>query len=65
MHCQAAESLKKQENGKGLEASIEKYKQAIELDPHYALAHARLAFAYLSLYSKDHDPAAIDLARGN
>ena len=62
---QAAESLKKQENGKGLEASIEKYKQAIELDPHYALAHARLAFAYLTLYSKDHDPAAIDLARAN
>jgi eukaryotic-like serine/threonine-protein kinase len=62
---QAAESLKKQENNKGLETSIEKYKQAIELDPHYALAHARLAFAYLTLYSKDHDPAAIDLARAN
>jgi hypothetical protein len=39
---QAAESFRKQENGEGLDASIEKYKQAIELDPRYALAHAQL-----------------------
>lgn len=62
---QAAESFRKQENGSGLEASIEKYKEAIEFDPHYALAHAQLSFAYRRLYEVHHDSAAIDLARGN
>jgi eukaryotic-like serine/threonine-protein kinase len=62
---QEAEAFRKQENGKGLDASIEKYKQAVELDPRFALAHAQLAFAYLHLYTANHDPAAIDLARGN
>ncbi|MEO8737315.1 MAG: protein kinase [Edaphobacter sp.] len=62
---QAAESFRKQENGSGLDDSIEKYKQAIELDPHYALAHAQLSLAYLRLYAVHHDSAAIDLARGN
>jgi len=62
---QAAESFRKQENGSGLDDSIEKYKEAVELDPHYALAHAQLSFAYLRLYAVHHDSAAIDLARGN
>jgi len=62
---QEAEAFRKQENGTGLEASIEKYKSAVELDSHYALAHAQLALAYLRLYAVHHDPAAIDLARGN
>jgi serine/threonine protein kinase/Flp pilus assembly protein TadD len=62
---QEAEAFRKQENGKGLEASIEKYKDAIDLDPHYAIAHAQLAFAYLRQYAVSRDPAAIDLARGN
>jgi serine/threonine protein kinase/Flp pilus assembly protein TadD len=62
---QAAESFRKQENGSGLDASIEKYKEAIELDPHYALAHAQLSFAYRRLYDVHRDSAAIDLARGN
>jgi serine/threonine protein kinase/Tfp pilus assembly protein PilF len=62
---QAAESFRKQENGTGLNASIESYKQAIELDPHYALAHAQLAFAYYRLYHLNHDPAAIALGRNN
>lgn len=62
---QAAESFRKQENGSGLEDSIEKYKEAVEIDPRYALAHAQLSFAYMHLYSLHHDSAAIDLARGN
>jgi eukaryotic-like serine/threonine-protein kinase len=62
---QEAEAFRKQENGTGLDASIEKYKQAIELDPKYSLAHAQLAFAYCRWYAVHHDAAALDLARGN
>src|SRR5262249_15337640 len=59
---QAAESLRKEDNDTGLDAAIEKYKQAIELDPHFARAQARLAWAYLRLYGLHHDPAALALA---
>jgi serine/threonine protein kinase/Tfp pilus assembly protein PilF len=62
---QEAEAFRKQENGTGLDAAIEKYKQAIELDPQYAQAHARLAMSYCRWYSLHHDSAALDLARGN
>ena len=37
---QEAEMSKKQENDKGLEPAIDKYKQAVELDPRYATAYA-------------------------
>ena len=40
---QSAETLMKQPNDAGLDAAIEQYKEAIELDPRYAIAHARLA----------------------
>jgi serine/threonine protein kinase len=43
---QEAEALRKQNNDSGLEAAIEKYKEAIEFDPHYSLAIANLAVAY-------------------
>ena len=36
----------KQPNDSGLDAAIEQYKQAMELDPRYAIAHAKLAQAY-------------------
>lgn len=62
---QAAEALKKQDNDIGLDAAIEKYKQALELDPHYATAQARLAWAYLRAYGTKSDPAALSLAREN
>jgi eukaryotic-like serine/threonine-protein kinase len=62
---QTAEAFAKQENNTGLDASIEKYREAIELDPHYALAHARLALAFLRWYAIHFDPSAIELARGN
>jgi eukaryotic-like serine/threonine-protein kinase len=62
---QAAETLLRQPNEKGLEASIEKYKQAVSLDPHYAIAHAMLAQAYARLSMARRDPAALDLARAN
>ena len=62
---QAAESLRAQENDTGLDAAIEKYKQAIEIDPRYAVAQSRLAWAYLRMYGMRGDPGALGLARGN
>jgi serine/threonine protein kinase/tetratricopeptide (TPR) repeat protein len=62
---QSAESLMLEPNDTGLDGAIDKYKQAVELDPHYAIAHASLARAFGRLYALHHDPAAIDLARGN
>jgi serine/threonine protein kinase/Flp pilus assembly protein TadD len=62
---QAAEALCRQSNDTGLEPAIEKYKQAINLDTHYAVATANLALAYCHLAAVKHDPAAISLARAN
>ena len=62
---QAAEALCRQSNDTGLEPAIEKYKQAIILDRHYAIATANLALAYCHLAFLKHDPAAISLARAN
>jgi eukaryotic-like serine/threonine-protein kinase len=62
---QSAETLMKQPNDTGLSAAIEKYKQAVELDPRYAIAHAKLALAYGRYYFVRMDPGALDLARGN
>lgn len=62
---QTAEALRKQPNDSGLEASIEKYKDAVDLDPHYAMAYARLAQAYYRLYAIQSNPGAIELARRN
>jgi eukaryotic-like serine/threonine-protein kinase len=62
---QEASTLMKQENDTGLDAAITKYKEAIELDPHYALAQAMLAWAYLRSYAIHGDPGALVLARTN
>jgi len=62
---QSAETLMKQPNDSGLDAAIERYKQAVELDPRYAVAHAKLAQAYGRFYVIRRSPAALDLARGN
>jgi eukaryotic-like serine/threonine-protein kinase len=62
---QSAEALMGQSNDAGLDAGIEKYLQAVELDSHYALAYARLAQAYVHLYSLRGNSGALELARGN
>jgi len=59
---QAAETWG-QENDSGLEQAIEKYKEATDLDRHYALAYGRLALAYCRLWSLEHDPGALMLSR--
>ena len=62
---QKAEGARAQDNDAGLEPAIESYKQAIDLDPQYALAKAKLALAYFRLYVIHLDPAALVLARSN
>ena len=62
---QSAEALMGQPNDTGLDAAIEKYRKAIELDSHYALAYAKLALAYVHLYSLRGNAGALELARGN
>jgi tetratricopeptide (TPR) repeat protein/tRNA A-37 threonylcarbamoyl transferase component Bud32 len=62
---QSAEALMKKPNDSGLDAAIEKYKEAVELDPRYATAYAELAIAYGRLYALHRDPAALDLAHAN
>lgn len=62
---QQAEALMKQPNDAGLDAAIEKYRQAVDLDPLYAIAHAELGIAYGHLYGVRRDSAALDLARRN
>jgi hypothetical protein len=57
--------LRRQANDAGLEPAIEKYKEAIDLNRHYALATAKLAVAYSRLADVKHDPAAIALAHAN
>ncbi|MBV8631015.1 MAG: protein kinase [Silvibacterium sp.] len=62
---QSAETLMKQPNYSGLAAGIEKYKEALDLDPHYVLAFAKLSEAYTRQYAIQRDPAALDLASAN
>ena len=64
-YFQAAEALMKQPNDGGLEEAIEKYKAAIEADPHYPLAHGQLAVAYCRLFTLTKDPGTLELARRN
>ena len=62
---QTAESLMKQQNDTGLDAAINKYTEAVDLDPRYAIAYANLGIAYGRLYGIRHDPSALELARRN
>jgi eukaryotic-like serine/threonine-protein kinase len=60
---QAAEALRLKENDSGLESAIDKYKEATDLDRHYALAHGKLALAYCRLWALQHNPGALVLSR--
>jgi serine/threonine protein kinase/tetratricopeptide (TPR) repeat protein len=62
---QHAEALMKQPNFTGIESAIAQYKQAVESDPHFALAYARLALAYLRFYAMHRDSSSMDLAKAN
>jgi tetratricopeptide (TPR) repeat protein len=62
---QTAEDLMKQPNDAGLENAMESYRDAVNADPGYAIAHARLAIAYCRYYALHGDPAALELAKRN
>ena len=62
---QIAETLRKQPNDAGLSRAIEKYKDAVDLDPNYAMAYAKLAQAYYRQYAIQRDSGALELARAN
>ncbi|MBV9267027.1 MAG: tetratricopeptide repeat protein, partial [Acidobacteriaceae bacterium] len=62
---QSAEELRKKPNDDGLEDAIEKYKEAIEADPQYALAYGQLAIAYLRLNALKPASGALELAEAN
>jgi tetratricopeptide (TPR) repeat protein len=62
---QSAETFMNQPNDAGLDAAIEEYKEAVQLDSRYAMAHAKLAQAYGHFSVIRRNPAALDLAQGN
>jgi eukaryotic-like serine/threonine-protein kinase len=56
---QSAESFMNQPNDAGLDAAIEEYKEAVQLDSRYAIAHAKLAQAYGHFSVVRRSPAAL------
>lgn len=62
---QAAEVYMKEPNDTGLDQAIAKYRAAVDIDRHYALAFAALAIAYLRLYKTRLDASSVTLARAN
>jgi tetratricopeptide (TPR) repeat protein/tRNA A-37 threonylcarbamoyl transferase component Bud32 len=52
-------------NGTGLETAIGLYQKVIDLEPHFALGYAELAFIYIRRFLGSGDMANVDLARGN
>lgn len=61
----AAEAARRLPNDKGLDQAISKYQEALEAEPDFARAYARLATAYARKYQQTHDSAALRLAQHN
>ena len=64
-HYATAEELMSQPNDAGLEQATEHYLRAVEIDPRFALAYARLSTAYIRKYHQSKDPALLNLAARN
>jgi len=60
-----AEDLVSKPNNAGLDEAIQKYQEAVDADPRFALAYARLSMAYREKYGKFPDPALLALAERN
>jgi tetratricopeptide (TPR) repeat protein len=54
-----------QPNYSGLASAIETYQKALDADPRFALAYARIAMAYVRLFLNSKDRAALSLAGKN
>ena len=62
---QTGEELRKKANDDGLPGAIESYEKAIEADPQYAAAYARLAMAYCQSNFLNPNSGVLELARAN
>ena len=60
-----AEALLRQDDDTGLSGAIVKYREAVNLDPQYAMAFAKLAQAYARSFVLSRDVGALHLARAN
>ena len=60
-----AEDFMNQPNYAGLDSAIENYQKALDSDPHFALAYARIAMAYVRRSLNSNDTAALSLAGSN
>jgi len=60
-----AEQLANEPNSTGLEGAVLKYQQVLDMDPHFALAYAKLALVYIRQYLRDREPAKLRLAQSN
>ncbi len=60
-----AEEFRKKGNDDGLQSAIQSYKKAIDADPRYAAAYARLAWAYIRLNAITPDSGVLELSRAN
>ncbi len=61
----SAEDLVVQPNDGGLDPAIEKYQKALDLDPRFALAYARISMAYSRKFTRTQDQATLDMAGKN
>jgi eukaryotic-like serine/threonine-protein kinase len=62
---QSAETLMSDPNDAHLDAAIEKYKEAVDLDPRFAMGFVKLAEAYCVLEWIRREPGALEMARWN
>lgn len=60
-----AEELRRQPNDSGLDQALEKYQQALDGEPHFALGYARIALAYMRKHQLTHDRGALAMAEKN
>ena len=63
VYLQAQDSLTRSQSRDGLENAAQLYEKAIQLDPSFALALARLSYAESTLYQGTANPAALAKAR--
>ena len=61
----SAEELMARPNDSELDPAIEQYQKAVDIDPRFALAYARLSMAYVRKFNRTQDGAVLALAGKN